>query len=531
MEYWIDGLLEICCYHKFNTPLLQYSNTPLLHHSIHFHVTRFNLRSLVLNLKREEENMKRRISFHRIFALVFLVACLAATLISPEAVRAQNLKCFILTPPEQLLEGVKQVAITDFTVSTSFHADDPPGKGKRGLLGFIENVAESEKNKQRFSDSGVKLTDMMIAALLEDDRGIREVGSGFLGLGSKEGKSFQQGARTNVFAVVERSRLEQVMQELQLGQSGMINEAQAAQVGQMLGVDAIIAGNLSVSCDDRWVKEDREDKKKGKYQVNCNKRVATAGATIRIIKVETGQVIGSKDSRHKEEQKKCEGEWGSDLPTPETTVEICLQKVATELVDYFAPQFEMQKLDFAKIEGDEYKRFKETAEDALDRYDLDLAYLQYAAIAEQDPYNHAALFNLGVLYEAVGNYKPAQEKYTMAARLKSKEDKYTKAQARVSKQVDFWEKLNALGIYVQERTFEVSAEQMEAATVAKIQTNGPGSARYEVKAAPDPGSQTLLRVPGEIELELIEAAGDWYKVRLLDGREGFVAKKDARMMK
>jgi hypothetical protein len=41
----------------------------------------------------------------------------------------------------------------------------------------------------------------------------------------------------------------------------------------------------------------------------------------------------------------------------------------------------------------------------------------------------------------------------------------------------------------------------------------------------------LLRVPGEIELELIEAAGDWYKVRLLDGREGFVAKKDARMMK
>jgi tetratricopeptide (TPR) repeat protein len=475
--------------------------------------------------------MKRRLFFNRIFLAIAVVVGIASMLIPQTAAYAQNLKCFILTPPEQLLEGVKQVAITDFMVTTSFHADAPPGKEKKGVLGFIENVAESEKNKQRFSDSGVKLTDMMIAALLENDRGVREVGSGFLGLGSKEGKSFQQGARTNVFAVVERSRLEQVMKELQLGQSGLLNEAQAAQAGKMLGVDAIITGNLSVSCEDSWIKEDREDKKKGKYQVNCNKRVATAGATIRIIKIETGQVIGSKDSRQKQEPKKCEGEWGNDLPAPETMVEQCLKAVAVELINYFAPRFELQKLDFAKIEGNEHKRFKDGAEDALDRYDLDNAYLQYAAIADQDPYNHAAQFNLGVLYEAVGNYKPAQEKYTMAAKLKSREDKYTKAQARVAKQVTFWEQLNALGIYVQERTFQVSTEQMQAATVAKIQTNGPGSARYEVKSAPDPGSQALMRVPGEIELELIEATGDWYKVRLLDGREGFIARKDAKMLK
>jgi tetratricopeptide (TPR) repeat protein len=201
------------------------------------------------------------------------------------------------------------------------------------------------------------------------------------------------------------------------------------------------------------------------------------------------------------------------------------------LANYFAPRFELQKMEFAKIEGEEYKRFAETAKDALERYDIDTAYLQYAAIAEQDPYNHAALFNLGVLYESVGNYQPAQGKYSMAAKLKSKEDKYIKAQARVAKQVAFWEKLNAMGIYIQEHTFEVSAEQIQAATVAKIQVNGPGSSRFEIKAEPNPSSQTLVKVPGEIELELIEQAGDWYKVRLLDGREGFIAKKDAKMLK
>jgi len=455
---------------------------------------------------------------------------LVVMLISPMMSRAQNLKCFILTPPEQLLDGVKQVALTDFAITTNFQADDAPGKEKKGLLGLIEKAGESGKNQQRFSDSGAKLADMMIALLLQDKRGVETVGSGFLGLGSKEGKSFQNGARTNVFSVVERSRLQQVMNEMQLGQSGAINEAQAAQVGKLLGVDAIITGNLSVSAEDRWVKEDREDKNKNKYQVDCNKRIANVSATIRFIKVETGQVIGSKHSSHKQDQKKCKGDWG-ELPTPEAMVETCLKAVSEELANYFAPHFELQKLDMARLEGDEYKRFHETAKTALERYDIDTAFLQYAAVAEQDPYNHAAQFNLGVLYDAVGDYKRAREKYTMAAKLKSKEDKYTKAQGRVAKQLTFWEKLNALGIFVQERKFEVSTEQMQAASIPKIQVVGSSAERVEIKAEPNAGSQTLIKVPGEVELEMVEAAGDWYKVKLLDGREGFIAKRNAKMLK
>lgn len=470
--------------------------------------------------------------YQKIFILLLVFGL---TPIGQLSVGAQNLKCFVLTPPEQLLEGVKQVAISDFSVSSNFYADATPAeakqKGWEKVLGVLEKASEAGQNKQRFSDSGIKLADLMIAALIEEDRGIRDVGSGFLGLGKKEGKSFQDGARTNVFNVVERGRIAQVLNELQMGQTGIIDESQAAQVGKLLGVDAIVTGSVSISFEDRWSKEGREDKKKGKYQVDCNKRVASAFATVRIIKVETGQVIGSKDSRNKQESKSCEGEWSSSLPTPETLVENCLKAIAAELVNYFAPRFDLLKLDFAKVEGDAYKRYSEAAKNALERYDLDTAYLQYAAVAEQDPYNHAAQFNLGVLYEAVGNYTPAQEKYVMAAKLKSKEDKYVKAQSRVAKQVNFWEKLNALGVYVQERKFEVSTEQVQAAAVAKIQTNGPGSARYEVKGAPESGGEILIRVPGEIELELIEAVGDWYKVRLLDGREGFISKKDAKMLK
>ncbi|MCI0691121.1 SH3 domain-containing protein [candidate division KSB1 bacterium] len=91
--------------------------------------------------------------------------------------------------------------------------------------------------------------------------------------------------------------------------------------------------------------------------------------------------------------------------------------------------------------------------------------------------------------------------------------------------------MNALGIFIQERKFEVSAEQMQAATLPKIQVTGSGSDRFEIKAGPDLASQTLVKVPGEIELEVVQDAGDWFKVKLLDGKEGFISKKNAKILK
>jgi hypothetical protein len=72
---------------------------------------------------------------------------------------------------------------------------------------------------------------------------------------------------------------------------------------------------------------------------------------------------------------------------------------------------------------------------------------------------------------------------------------------------------------------------VQAASIPKIQVIGSGSDRVEIKAEPNPGSPTLVKVPGEIELELAQDAGDWFKVKLLDGREGFISKKNAKMLR
>jgi len=314
-------------------------------------------------------------------AFIFLIPVL---LLSTEGFAQKNFKCFVLKPPEQLLEGVKRIAITDFTVNTSYDQEEQPGKNKKALdkvLSTIKQIKTKNADDKRFTNSGVKIVDHITASLLEDDRGIRSVGSGFLGLKRKEGKSFQKGARTDIFTIVERNQIDRVISELQLGQTGLLDENTATQVGNMLGVDAMIMGTINVSYSDSWHIEKRTKKNKETYEVDCNKHVVNITGAIKIIKVETGQVIGSKDSKYKKEYKSCDGVAANRIPQPEAAVEEGLRKISDDFVSYFAPYFELSKLDMAKIKNKQYKNSVETAKKALEDYDLDAAYIQYRCFA------------------------------------------------------------------------------------------------------------------------------------------------------
>ncbi|HOY44386.1 MAG TPA: CsgG/HfaB family protein [bacterium] len=459
-----------------------------------------------------------------------------ASLGAGEAV-AQELKCFILTPPEQILAGVRQVAIADFTV-TSRHEIQPKPSGKKNIdkvLDTIERVAVSgkEDKPQPFADAGKKLADLLIASMVEADRGIRSVGSGFLGMKRKEGRSFQAGARTNVFVVVERQRMDQLLEELKLGQSGLVDESQAAQVGRLLGVDAIVTGQINAAVKESWEAETRtttkgsgKNKTEEKKEVWCNKRIATVSATIRIVNVETGQLFGTREASSKQELKHCEDERSTEMAPADQTVNLCLQTIAKELIDYFMPRFQQQKFEFAKIEGKEFKRPADAARESIDGYDLHSAFINYSAILEQDPYNHAAIFNLGVLHEVVGNYALAVEKYRTAASLVSREEKYRKALQRVEKQRLYWDELKGLGLELKEYDFSFTEKQASSTLSRRIRINGQGSERIPLYEKPDDSSKVLVRVPGGVELETASTAGEWYQVKLLDGRLAWIHEQE-----
>ena len=70
--------------------------------------------------------MNNHAHYKRMNILLIIIGILVLVNFFISNVSAQSLKCFILAPPEQLLDGVKRIAITDFTVTSSYHADDPP---------------------------------------------------------------------------------------------------------------------------------------------------------------------------------------------------------------------------------------------------------------------------------------------------------------------------------------------------------------------------------------------------------------------
>jgi len=131
----------------------------------------------------------------------------------------------------------------------------------------------------------------------------------------------------------------------------------------------------------------------------------------------------------------------------------------------------------------------------------------------------------------VGNYDEALRLYNIAAGLKSREKKYRKAVERTRKQIKFWENLEALGLEPVLHDFTLAAAGSRSTRVIKIQVKGSDSDRYPIKAAPASDSETLVIIPGDIELEFLGKSGGWYKVKLIDGREGYISRKDAKIMR
>src|SRR3989449_6077168 len=158
-----------------------------------------------------------------------IVALLTAAVLLADqpAVVYKKMRVFVLIPPDQILPGVKKLGVLDFA-----------GQGADGR----------------------SFADVLTSRLFEKQRGIQDIRTTSL-FGarkhSQEGKTLQQGAFTDVFTLIERSRLAQVLQEQRLAQSGGVGEAQAAQVGKILGVDAIVVGTVSFTVTDQPSREER----------------------------------------------------------------------------------------------------------------------------------------------------------------------------------------------------------------------------------------------------------------------------------
>src|SRR5471032_1770260 len=90
-------------------------------------------------------------------------------------------------------------------------------------------------------------------------------------------------AKSGKFIVVERDKLDKLMEEQKLGLSGAVDPNTAAKMGKILGLNAIVTGAIS---------QFGEQTEGSEYLITQSKsQVVKCTVDIRVVDVETGQVL------------------------------------------------------------------------------------------------------------------------------------------------------------------------------------------------------------------------------------------------
>lgn len=409
-------------------------------------------------------------------ALLFLFLLL----LSSGPLFSQDVQCFVLTAPDTRLADVKRLSVLDFS-----------------------------------GDKGRQLSEYIMMELMKPDRGIKALSAGWFS-SPKEGKTYQKGARTNLYSVVERDQIDKVLKEQNFSNSGVVDDAQATQIGKVLGIDAIISGSVSYTSKDEVSENTVYDLSGNATKVPCLKRTVTAEARMRIISVTTGQLIAVSTPKSEFYEKKC-GSERSGLQSSAAIANLCYQDLAFKIANSFSPYFKDVKFEFEKIKTKEFKDKSKQALEYVESGDFDKAANIYKAILEADPYTAAAAYNLGCLNTIVGNYDDAYQNYKMAAEID--EAAFGKYVKKAEAQVEMSKALQAMGISIEKQGFESSS----AALADKVKTRGNKGDRYDVREKPDESSASVARVPGDTEFTVISREGKYFLIKLLGGKQGYIS--------
>jgi len=420
------------------------------------------------------------------------VVLIIAVLMNVSSYGYIEVKCFMPQVPEVDLQGVKRIAILDFTPS---------------------NSASGE--------AGRAMADNMIEFLLQEDRGIRDIEGGLFA-SDVEGVSFIKGASTKLFEVVERSRLEAVMSEQMLGEGGLVDEAQAQKLGEILGVEVVIYGDVSDQREDTRARETHvttRNKQRIEYIANCITRKVTVTANIRMVETKTGKILATKRESITLTDKVCDDQ-SKELRGDGEMAGQAVRVLARYFVNQFNPWYALEEFELEKIKLKEFKDKGKDAAKAAEDHELAKAYAIYNELYQSDMYNPKFLYNMGVLYEITGDFEKAKEMYDGAAML-DPDDKYQEASKRIATRVKLVPFYASLGHTIEPFDFEEAASD-KSLTADKIEVKGSSSERIDIFVEASASSEVAAKVPGGIQLEVIEDHGDWVHVKLLGGKTGYI---------
>ncbi|MEO8341682.1 MAG: CsgG/HfaB family protein [Nitrospirota bacterium] len=292
------------------------------------------------------------------------------------------------------------------------------------------------------------------------------------------------------YTVVEREKLNKILNEQKLGMTGMIDEKAAAMVGKLAGIQAIVMGRVASYSftDEPYTKTVMTDRKTMSLKPVCNdkgkctqeqiveqvpmtetyhRRNTTVSATQKVVHVESGQVIWSKIAT---EQLKYDtgkpskeeglvnmlnkfsdsifvgllnnsGNSNSELGQSESLA-VTADKVSDVLAGSIQPHKIKEEGEFelggwAKFLGEmgADKEIKHGIE-MIKSGRVDDAIHKYESVASRDPKNCSAAYNVGIIHMQSDDFQKADTAFRVAENCNLNNARYSAAVGENKKRWD-----------------------------------------------------------------------------------------------
>ena len=241
------------------------------------------------------------------------------------------------------------------------------------------------------------------------------------------------------YQLVDRKRLKAILDERDL-QLFISDGASAGKVGKLANVDAMIYGSVSVThSDERGTRRvlDPFSRSLKTKKVRYTRRHCMATVNFTMDEISTGTTLIAENLSNEydsETDKKAGGSginkilgFGGDSLPP--TDQVLAALIDTSVAEFIAKISPHEVVVTEKLQGGKSK-IVGTGNKLAAAGDHAEAMECYQAAVEAKPDDHGAVFNIGVMHEAMGNFDQAVDYYTRAFKIKPKE-RYVFARRRV----------------------------------------------------------------------------------------------------
>ena len=236
--------------------------------------------------------------------------------------------------------------------------------------------------------------------------------------------------KSGYFEVLDRQHLAKILEEQGLGQTGLIDESSAAQIGKIIGVAVFVYGRIQ---DDKYSentsKGDPTKDKEGKtHQKFYRDGAYNLMVNVKLIDTQTAKILAVKTLSSKKTQRTTADNSQAPKIDPNLLFRQCVNDISSQFMKLVAPHEVVVKASFEK--DDKLPEVKQAISFfKIGEWDDGVALLQKATEKPKlkNEVRAKAFYNMGLAQTYSGDFDNALANLKKALELNPKSSRYQRA--------------------------------------------------------------------------------------------------------